>query len=265
MIKTTLSISYKYFSEKNYHKSILFCLCVFLFSGFSLAAVPDASLMAIGAYSENKKEIEVYQKGWARLMHSSVFENMGYRLTLINQPYLRNLQLANAGQLDGTVMFKLDKDVDLYGRELHLSTSTKPHIATELVLYTNKGNAAAVLKDITNVSIGSMRSLPGADEYFNSIDIEPHMFKDYTSLFNVLRAGRVDAILVPRFIYELFVYENYIQDKYEYVKSFGCLEGYIAFSVAKFGRRKADALAQEHGKTISKLREMKSDIFYFDC
>jgi len=265
MTKTTLSIGCKSFPVKNYHKSILFCLCVILFSEFSLAAVPAARLMAIGAYSDNKKEIEVYQRGWVRLMHSSVFETMGYRLTLINQPYLRNLQLANAGQLDGAVMFKLDKGVDLYGRELNLSTSTKPHIATELVLYTKKGNAKAVLKDMSSVSIGGMRSLPGADKYFNSIDVKPHMFKDYTSLFNVLRAGRVDAILVPRFIYELFVHENYIQDKYEYVKSFGCLEGYLAFSIERFGRKKADALAQEHGETISKLREIKSDIFYFDC
>jgi len=265
VIGTILLIGWNRFSEKIYHQATFIVFMFFSCTGFSLADISAGRSMTIGAYSENKRELEVYQKGWARLMHSSVFETMGYKLTLINQPYLRNLQLANAGQLDGAVMFKLDKDVDLYGRELFLSASTKPHIATELVLYTKKGNAEAVLKDITNVSIGSMRSLPGADEYFNSIDIEPHMFKDYTSLFNVLRAGRVDAILVPRFIYELFVYENYIQDKYEYVKSFGCLEGYIEFSIARFGRRKADALAQEHGKTISKLREVKSDIFYFDC
>jgi len=112
-----------------------------------------------------------------------------------------------------------------------------------------------------------MRSLPGAEEYFNRFGIEPHVFKDYTSLFKVLRAGRVDAILVPSFIYEVFLNGSHIQDKYEYeyVKSFGFLEGYMAFSVAKFGHKKADALAQEHGKTISKLREVKSDIFYFDC
>jgi len=265
MLKTILSIGWQDCADKNHLKTNFVVFLFFVCTVFSLEAVSDGSSITVGMYSENKKEVQLYQKGWARLMHSSVFETMGYRLTLINQPYLRNLQLANAGQLDGVVMFKLDKGVDLYGRELNLSTSTKPHIATELVLYTKKGNAKAVLKDMSSVSIGGMRSLPGADKYFNSIDVKPHMFKDYTSLFNVLRAGRVDAILVPRFIYELFVHENYIQDKYEYVKSFGCLEGYLAFSIERFGRKKADALAQEHGETISKLREIKSDIFYFDC
>ncbi len=246
-------------------KSLLLYFSLLVCTDPALSDISADRSMTFGAYVGNSMEVKIYKKGEMRFMHSSVFEMMGYSLTIINQPYLRNLQLANAGQLDGTSIFKLDKDVDLYGQDPNLSVSTKPHMASDLVLYTKKGNAKAVLKDIKNVSVGIMRVLPNSKEYLHSFGIDAHLFKDYTSLFQVLEAGRVDAIIVPSLLYEVFLSENYIEDKYEYVKSFGCLESYMAFSVEKFGRRKADELAEEHGRAISKLQEMKNDIFYFDC
>lgn len=244
---------------------IFLSACLMAHAGVVLADVFADREITIGAYVGNNMEVKVYQKGGARFMHSRVFENMGYRLKIINQPYLRSLQLANAGYLDGTAIFTLDKGVDLYGKDPNLSVSTKPHIASDLVLYTKKGNAKAVRQNITNVSVGIMRVLPNAVGYLKKIGIEPHVFKDYTSLFQVLEAGRVDAILVPSFLYQVFINESYIEDKYEFVKSFGCLKGYMAFSIEKFGRQKANELAEEHGRIISKLRERKSGIFYFDC
>lgn len=246
-------------------KSLLLYFSLLVCTDPALSDISADRSMTFGAYVGNSMEVKIYKKGEMRFMHSSVFEMMGYNLTIINQPYLRNLQLANAGQLDGTSIFKLDKDVDLYGQDPNLSVSTKPHMASDLVLYTRKGNAEAVLKNVESLSIGIMRILPNAVEYLKGIGIKPQTFKDYTSLFHVLEAGRVDAIIVPSFLYKVFLSEKYIEDKYEYVKSFGCLESYMAFSVEKFGRRKADKLAEEHGRAISKLQEMKNDMFYFDC
>ncbi len=240
--------------------------CLLICADFSLSDDSFDRTMTIGAYVGNSTEVKIYEeKGSMRLMYESAFENMGYKLTVINQPYLRNLQLANAGKIDGTVIYKLDGNVDLYGVKPYLSVSTVPHMATDLVLYAKKGHAEDIMQDIKSVSVGIMRVFPNTEAHLNDLGIEPHFFKDYTSLFQVLEAGRVDVILVPSIIYNIFLHSNYIQNDYEYVKSIGCLEGSMAFSVEKFGRKKADALAQEHGEAISKLREMKSDNFYFDC
>lgn len=245
---------------------IMLPFCLLMCAELSLSDDSFDRTMTIGAYVGNSMEVKIYkEKGSVRLMHASAFENMGYKLTVINQPYLRNLQLANAGKIDGTVIYKLDEDVDLYGVTPYLSVSTEPHMATDLVLYAKKGHAEDIIQDIKSVSVGIMRVFPNTEAHLNNLGIKPHFFKDYTSLFHVLEAGRVDAILVPSIIYKIFLYSNYIKDDYEYVKSIGCLEGSMAFSVEKFGRRKADVLAQEHGEAISKLREMKSNFFYFDC
>jgi|GEM_PF-4624261 len=138
MLNTILSIGWREYAGKNNLKAtfvvFVFCVCAV----FSLESVSADSSMTVGLYSENKKEIQLYQNYRARFMHSSVFENMGYRLVFINQPYLRNLQHANAGKLDAAIVFKFDKGVDLYESELYLSVSSKPHMASELVLYTKK-------------------------------------------------------------------------------------------------------------------------------
>ena len=54
--------------------------------------------------------------------------------------------------------------------------------------------------------------MPNSKEYFKGFGIEPRIFKDFTSLFYVLEAGRVDGILIPSFLYKAFVHENHIED-----------------------------------------------------
>jgi hypothetical protein len=251
--------------NSNVLKQLLLSSCILFCSDVVQAEEANTRTISIGTFVENTKERQVYLKDRSRFIHSMVFEMMGYQLRLVNRPYLRSLQLANAGELDGTVIFKLKNDADLYGHKLELVGSSKPHQAASLDLYTKKGNATEILKGITSASIGIMRSLPNAKEYLNSIGIDPHIFKDYSSLFHVLEAGRVDAIILPSFIYKSFIAKGYNQDDFEYVKSIGCLESYMAFSVKRYGSARANELADEHGDTIGKLWERNSDIFYFDC
>lgn len=246
---------------------LLLAIILFIATSYSFADNSDKKLH-IGGFLKNPQEIGAFLDGKAYRIHDIVFGQMGYSVEFARNPYLRNLQLATSGALDGLIVYSLGTD------NRTLADYPDSLIIGSEYQYSFTINAYGLIKSeikITNeddlklLSLGSMLSLRSLNNLLKSKGLQFQKFKDYTSLFRMLQAERVDAILVPSFLYRHYLEEELFPKNSELIYELECVRSFMGFSIASLGSARASQLSKLHSDVIKNFKQEKAELFLDDC
>ncbi|BFM14685.1 hypothetical protein R50073_08680 [Maricurvus nonylphenolicus] len=225
-------------------------------------------VLKFGTALNNEDELIKSARKHVRKRHQAIYDRLGYQVELINNPYLRNIQLAADGSIDTLVVMTSDIGI-MNVKELpeSLILTQEPQHAMGLNLAALKSRAIEInkLDEAKSLRLGIIRAIPYIDRYLFGSGFNYQQFPDNTTLLHMLKAERLDIILTSSFLLEHISPTSELGLDIEMVYPMGCVYFYIAYSATSLGKEKAQAMANKHTTIIRELKRDQPELFHMQC
>ena len=230
-----------------------------MLSTLSMADTESSKVLKVASYLSSH---DIERTGTVSEMYDTIFEHLSVDYRLVSLPYRRSVQMATTGHIDAASFF----EAHFEGRKL---SATVPGVT---VVPESQAEALTVLVgmksrplDKSLVKLGVPRNNPALQEFLNEGGYEVIRYENFHSLFRSLRAGRIDAVLIARFLFEKMSSVHDPDNEFSVVKVLGCTRSFLGYSNAALGEERAKNLAANHAAALRKIKATQPELLILDC
>ena len=246
---------------------------LFLF-GCMLVATPSWSdeprVLSIGTFYSNENYERTMMGNRARQTYEAIYGRMGLNYQLVENPYLRNLELAANGSIDAVVVFTGDADNDIgtmdsLPESLVLSPVAQSKVAMVVVALKNRATRFDSIQQVKEQKMGILSVMPKAVSYLRREGYNFQRLPSNESGFQMLQAGRLDTLLTSQFVFDRVSKTQGVEAYAEVVYQFGCFSSYMSYSTIALGAELAQEIADKHAKALLELEVEKPGLLIREC
>ncbi|BFM17894.1 hypothetical protein R50073_40770 [Maricurvus nonylphenolicus] len=227
-----------------------------------------AEPFTIGSFTDSQEEIDTIMSEHFTPLYQNIFGKLGYNPKFVTNPHLRNVNLARKGLIDAVILYSTSQNL--------LDDSIYPDLlsVTNEPIYANKlGLAALNSKNITienegdlrNYRIGITKSAPDMGNIFSIDNLAIESFQNFTTLFRMAKADRVDLIFTTDFMLDILLSQTGIDIEMEMVYPMGCVYTNMGISHQALGKENAESLREKLDMRLKELKQEKPELFYITC
>ena len=224
--------------------------------------------LQVASYLSTHGQGQLVAQGRGKKMYDTIYRAMGVDYELVRHPYLRSVQMAAQGKIDAVLVFETEfgmLKVKDHPKQLVMTPEAQSSAPIVLVALTERGLKVDSLDDVKLLKLGMTRTFPHAGTFFKNLDVEYRMYDEYENMIRSLKAGRIDVVLISRYIYKSLA-ERYGFDRFsEIVFTAGCSYTYMGYSALSLGQERAQQMADQHAGALREIKRTQPELLIQQC